>query len=305
MRKDGSPEGDTPASDHQGAGSGAEKAAFFVVFTDLDGTLLDHNTYEWRDAGPALNLCRRLGAPVVLVSSKTRAEMDRLRIRMGLHSPFVSENGGGIFFPVSGCAWPPGDAMREGDLWKWSLGIPYEGLLGVLRDLRKETGLPIRGFSDMGIEEISRLTGLDPDTARLAAQREFDEPLILEDPRGAGLDLLRNAAAARGLTLSEGGRFHHLHGGGDKGEAVDRLIAWYREEYPHLLSVAMGDSPNDFPMLERADIPVLVRSDRDPKGLEQRIPGLRITREKGPRGWNRAVLDILHGKRMEGVSRDV
>jgi len=71
----------------------------FLIFTDLDGTLLDHDTYGWEEALPALDLCRRLGVPVILVSSKTRAEMDVLQNRLGLSAPFISENGGGIFFP--------------------------------------------------------------------------------------------------------------------------------------------------------------------------------------------------------------
>ena len=63
---------------------------FFLVFTDLDGTLLDHDTYGWEAASPALAQCRERGIPIVLVSSKTRAEMDNLRRRMGLSMPFIS-----------------------------------------------------------------------------------------------------------------------------------------------------------------------------------------------------------------------
>ena len=71
----------------------------YVVFTDLDGTLLDHDTYGWEEARPALERCKRLFIPIVLVSSKTRAEMDHLRVKLSISSPFISENGGGIFFP--------------------------------------------------------------------------------------------------------------------------------------------------------------------------------------------------------------
>ena len=56
---------------------------FYVIFTDLDGTLLDHDTYEWKEAEPALDLCKKLGVPVVFVSSKTRAEIEVLRRQDG------------------------------------------------------------------------------------------------------------------------------------------------------------------------------------------------------------------------------
>ena len=70
-----------------------------IIFTDLDGTLLDHSSYQWDRAKPALDLCQRFHVPVVLVSSKTRAEMVKLKDELGLSHPFISENGGGIFFP--------------------------------------------------------------------------------------------------------------------------------------------------------------------------------------------------------------
>ena len=75
---------------------------YVVIFTDLDGTLLDHETYGWKEAKPALNLCKALKVPLILVSSKTRAEMNLLRHELELTSPFISENGGGIFFPEEG-----------------------------------------------------------------------------------------------------------------------------------------------------------------------------------------------------------
>ena len=46
-----------------------------VIFTDLDGTLLDGNTYAFDAATEALDAARSHQIPVVLVSSKTRAEM--------------------------------------------------------------------------------------------------------------------------------------------------------------------------------------------------------------------------------------
>jgi ribonucleotide monophosphatase NagD (HAD superfamily) len=45
-----------------------------LVFTDLDGTLLDHDTYDWTPARDALDRLTRAGIPVVFTSSKTAAE---------------------------------------------------------------------------------------------------------------------------------------------------------------------------------------------------------------------------------------
>ncbi len=265
-----------------------------LVFTDLDGTLLDHDTYSWEAASPAMDLCKELHIPIVIVSSKTKAEIDPLRRRMGLSDPFVSENGGGIFFPKDSLSGsPPAEARDEGDLWRWSLGVPYPRLTAALREIRQELGWEIRGFSDINIAEIARLTGLGPEDAMAAAEREYDEPFLVLGPEGFDLSRLEGAAAQRGLSMTSGGRFFHLTGGCDKGEAVAKLKEWYRRvSGRRTKAVALGDARNDLPMLRMADLPVLVRPRKG--GLpEEEIKGLWITDEPGPKGWNRAVLEII------------
>ncbi len=283
---------------------------FFMIFTDLDGTLLDFATYGWEEAMPALAECKRHQVPVVLVSSKTRAEMDLLRRRMSLSDPFISENGGGIFFPreifkspppeATAVPIQPGEKALKGEgLWQWSLGSPYADLIKGLQGLREELGWQIRGFSDMRLEEISSLTGLDKESARLATLREFDEPFVILHQEKRDLETLSKAAAKMGLQVISGGRFYHLQGKNDKGKAMERLVSWYRRSRGKIVSIALGDSPNDFPMLERADLPVLVRSRQEFPELKERIPRLKVTREMGPKGWNSAVLEILSGKDKE------
>ena len=265
-----------------------------IVFSDLDGTLLDHHTYRWDEARPALERCASEGVPVILVSSKTRAEMDVLRKRMGIEAPFVSENGGGIFFPPGLLPDPPAEAVKSGDLRKWELGTGYPAIVKALKGIASELGFTIKGFHDMNTEEISRLTGLDPEESRRAAQREFDEPFIVRFPEPPDERPLQLAAARRGLRVSRGGRFHHLYGHGGKGVAMDRLARWYQAGRGGIVTAALGDSPNDFPMLERADHPFLVRSSRAFPELSLHLEGLKVTRMTGPAGWNDAVIGLLN-----------
>lgn len=271
-----------------------------MIFTDLDGTLLDHDTYRWDKAERALLLCRERRVPVVLVSSKTRAEINPLRLELGLAAPFISENGGGIFFPAESPAEPPPHLILVGELWKWSLGRPYKEVVAALQEIRKEMQCPLRGFSDLSVEEISEHTGLPPDKARLAAMREFDEPFLAPCRKGRKWELLLEAAAIRGLQVTEGGRFFHLHGSCDKGAAVENLTLWYRSAYGPVMTAALGDSPNDFSMLKRADYPVLVKTAQSYPELAQELPSLRTTEEQGPAGWNAAVTALLSGKWNQG-----
>lgn len=278
-----------------------------LIFTDLDGTLLDHRTYDWKEALPALGRCREMGVPVILASSKTRAEMNALRSELNLSDPFVSENGGGVFFPAETFKEAPNSASpskTEGKhnavrLWEWSLGTSYIHLVRSLRDIRSVLGWSLKGFSEMDIDEIARLTGLDREAARLAAMREYDEPFIFLGQEPKDLKPLYKEAAAKGLTVVSGGRFYHLLGNNDKGKALARISSWYDRQFSfdsqtgHIPTVALGDSPNDFSMLIRADFPVLIRSERDFPELMEKVPKLKITQYKGPKGWNAAILDIL------------
>ena len=183
-------------------------------------------------------------------------------------------------------------------LWQWSLGVPYAHLIRALSDIRKSLSLSVKGFSDMDVDEISRLTGLSAKAARLAAMREYDEPFIFEGEIPSDLRPLYESAGGRGLMIVSGGRFYHLLGNNHKGDAMARIESWYNMQYyvdghGRIPTVALGDSPNDFPMLMRADFPVLIRSDHDFSDLKIKIPNLKTTEYPGPKGWNKAVLNIL------------
>jgi len=72
----------------------------WVVFTDLDGTLLDHSSYSFEAARPALEGLRARRIPVVPCTSKTRAEVEEIRTRLRNRDPFVVENGGAALIPA-------------------------------------------------------------------------------------------------------------------------------------------------------------------------------------------------------------
>jgi mannosyl-3-phosphoglycerate phosphatase len=266
---------------------------FSIIFTDLDGTLLDHHTYSWQAAQPAIDLCHRQGVPIILNSSKTRAELVVLQEKLSISDPFISENGGGVFFSENRVKEPPTGSILDGGYWKWGLGASYETLVQGLKELRTLLGWPMIGFSDMSIEEISKCTNLDLKASRLAAMREFDEPFIIPDNASVDVEALMNAARDKGFRVTPGGRFYHLHGNNDKGQALEKLRGWYEEKHHELYTIALGDSPNDFPMLQKANCAVLVRSDRRFPDLKNRFPDLRVTKEIGPSGWNTAVINIL------------
>ncbi|MEN6586941.1 MAG: HAD-IIB family hydrolase [Sulfuricella sp.] len=258
-----------------------------IIFTDLDGTLLDATGYSFNDALPALNLVQARGVPLVLCSSKTRAEI--VACRRSLHNlhPFISENGGGIFIPQA--YFSPLEAGACDGYQLITLGLPYAEIRSRFVALREQLGAQVRGFADMTAEEVAELTGLSRDEATLAKQRDFDEPFIFD---GAPDERFLQAIEDAGLHWTQG-RIFHIMGQHDKGRAVEILVKLYRQELGAITSIGLGDGFNDLPMLRAVDHPVLIR--HEDGGFDPRIviAGLVKTQSPGPRGWNEAVLQLL------------
>lgn len=267
-----------------------------VVFTDLDGTLLDSATYSFDAAREALTALRNRKIPLVIVSSKTRTEIEPIRLQLRNLHPFIVENGGAIVIPAHYFAFPLTDAVLRGNDHIVELGTAYPLLRMALREIQQLLGRELRGYGDMSVEEIAARTGLSPEKAQLSKQRDYDEPFVIE---GSAFpeDRLVEAIKARGLRYTKGDRFHHLMGPHDKGRAVEYLIRCYRQQTsddPEMLSsVAIGNSLNDLPMLEVVDRPILVQlPDRSYEpGIE--LPRLIRAPAPGPAGWNLAVLSLL------------
>lgn len=267
-----------------------------LLFTDLDGTLLDHDSYAPDAALPALRLAQQHDIPIVFCSSKTRAEIEVLRQTLNVHDPFIVENGGALYVPVDYFPFPlPGSLRRDGyDVLE--LGTPYTQLVNSFRLLRSHLSYRLAGFSDLTDEEVAVICKLPLEAARRAKAREYDEPFRLMTPTPEAATAVRQEIEKTGLQYSNGGRFWHLHGANDKGLAVKLLTAFYRQAWGSLLTVGLGDSLNDAPLLAAVDWPVLVQKPNGAyeTGLAQQITGLYFAPDSGPRGWNLAVRQLLY-----------
>jgi len=267
----------------------------YVIFTDVDGTLIDHTTYSMAAASDALADLERRGVPLVLCSSKTRAEVERLQQDLGTAHPFVTENGGAVFVPAGYFPFPLPGALRDAAYEVIALGRSYPEVVAALRDASASTGVGIVSFNDMSIEEVAADTGLPLADARLAKLREYDEPFRLAQPGAAPLSRLVDAMATVGLRCTSGGRYHHACGLTDKGDAVRLLTRFFRSAHREVTTVALGDGPNDIPMLLAADIPIVVSNAAGGATSEvlRRVPGARVTDRDGPEGWREAIGELL------------
>jgi len=171
-----------------------------------------------------------------------------------------------------------------------TLGVPYAEVTGALSAIRKKTGVGLKGFSEMTVEEVSALTGLDAREAGLARRRDFDEPFVFTKGEG-GMEAVIGEIERMGYRWTRG-RIHHILGRHDKGRAVRILKGYYASLYGEISVVAAGDGLNDLPLLEEADFPILVKkSDGSHEPME--IDGLVRTDGIGPSGWNSALMGLL------------
>ncbi|GHC18483.1 HAD-IIB family hydrolase [Aidingimonas halophila] len=261
-----------------------------LVFTDLDGSLLDHDSYDWQPAHPWLERLRFANVPVIPVSSKTRAELLALRVQLGLEqSPFIAENGAVIGLPP---AWQHARLDRDPDDIG-SLCVKTPGLdIGFIRKrlevIRERQGLSYCCMGEMSLEDIMAVTGLSEPQARQARLREGSEPVLWQDD-DALISRFRDSLDSDGMQLTRGGRFWHVMGHSHKGSAVGWLIDRFRAlrgQRPHTL--ALGDGPNDIPMLQRADLAVLIPGRH---GQVVSLEGDHVyhARSPGPAGWSEGM----------------
>ncbi len=263
-----------------------------LFFSDLDGTLLDRETYDWSPARPALNELARHRLPLILNSSKTMAEIRDLREELGNEHPYIVENGAAAVIPAG--YFESGQGSGEGEDEVLHFAQPRSEILAVLAELR-EQGFRFSGFNDMSDEEVAEHSGLSLASAAKARQRIATEPLVWHSSE-LDVPAFHQALEQRGLHLMRGGRFHHVMGSFDKADAMRALVKRYQARDPRarLQTVALGDSPNDRRMLEAADIAVVIRGS-EPLTLsgDHKVMYSDLT---GPAGWNETVLTILAGK---------
>lgn len=265
-----------------------------LVFTDLDGTLLAHDSYSWDGARPALEELGRQRIPLVFCTSKTRAEVRSLRRAIGNSDPFIVENGGVVVIPpIQSPRLTPSIRKRARIL---ILGRPYKEIVTALRNIAREAAVEVRGFHQMTDAEVAERTGLPLQEAQRARQRETGEPFLLLNARQRDIRIFSRLAHDVGYTIQRGGRFWHISANCDKGLAVSTVISFYRAAWrAPVRTIALGNSGNDLPMLQVVDQPILMPQPDGSfdKEITAALPRVMRFPEKGPEAWGRAVLEAI------------
>jgi mannosyl-3-phosphoglycerate phosphatase len=280
-----------------------------LIFSALEGTLLDARTESFAGAEAALAEIDRRKIPLILATAKTRAQLDGLRRRLGHSHPFISENGGGIFIPDGYFNLKIAGLERHTRFLCLPIAKPHAEAVAVLEDISAATGVSTVSFHEMTPREIAQNTGLSLRDAEPAKQRDFDEPFFFAGARASAIRAFQQEAARHKATLYQNGRFWHISLGCDLGKAVRTLVKLYLAAAPrtHLSSIGLGTRAADVPLLSAVDRPILLPSkvesnaeraqhstDETPTAdMLKALPRISRAEAAGPQGWQRSIVGLL------------
>lgn len=264
-----------------------------VIFTDMDGTLLDHHTYSFAAAQPTLDALAARQIPVIPNTSKTYAEMVQLRDKIGLNGPFIIENGAAIYIPHGFFKQKPAGTIWQDGFWCKSFISSKGYWIKLLEIVKADFAGEFTHFSVMSTDEVIAATGLGEDDARLAAKRQFGEPVMWLGSESRKAEFIA-AVTERGATPLEGGRFIHISGDCTKGKALN----WFMDEYRRqsamtATSIALGDGKNDIAMMEAADIAVRIASPTHEPPPVDKKDNVYTSTQLGPEGWTEIITQLL------------
>jgi mannosyl-3-phosphoglycerate phosphatase len=266
-----------------------------VIFSDLDGTLLD-------PAGPAdpaidaIGMLAHARIPLVFCSSRTRAEIQVLQHELGVHHPFIAENGGALYIPEGYFDFdiPWGRPSPSGFI-VIQYGRPYHEVVERLGRAARRADVPVVGFDQMSVEEVAKQCALTLLAARLAKLREYSEPFRVTDTAAGSRRRLEHAMMTENLTCCNGSPLELAGLHKDQGLPVRMLISLYRRAMGRAQTVGLGDAMDDVSLLQRVDTPIIVRRQTDVQMVDllTKLPRAVLTSTAGPAGWAEEVTRIV------------
>jgi mannosyl-3-phosphoglycerate phosphatase len=269
-----------------------------LIFTDLDGSLLDHHSYSFKPAEKMLVELELQGIPVIPITSKTMAELGSLRDQLKNRHPFIVENGAAIYIPQDYFCQQPENLKAIADYWVIENAAPRDNWLNLLHSHAAEFSTEYQTFNSIfqqqGVAGIAQLTGLDTNMAELANRRDYSEPVHwtgTEDRK----KLFVKKMQSLGATVLQGGRFLNIGGTTDKGCALLQLQKLYLQQAKtnHCQTLAIGDSGNDISMLEVASSALIIKSDNHSPPQLTRSDNTSMSTNTGPFGWADGVAEWL------------
>ena len=266
-----------------------------VVVTDIDASLLEAGTRSLSDERAALNFLAERSIPLIINSSRSRAEIERLHHTLDIVMPFISEHGSALFLPHQCLPFVPHNARTAVGGHVIEFGQRYYQVVDTLRLVCRELHIDVVGFAELSIDEVARELDISSAEAQLVKLREYTELFRIEDGSDATLSRLFKALRRRGLRCYQRGRHYLVSATPNRAESLQTLKSLWKRAWGEHVMVGLGDSEDDVSWLQFVDVPIFVENGRSgiPARVLSKLPTVRLTERPGRQGWSDAIFEFV------------
>lgn len=255
-----------------------------LLFTDLDGTLLNKKTFEFKAALDLVKNCVKKGINIIPNSSKTDLELNEICEDLGIPKVYISENGSCIH----GLNFLSENLHKEICLSR-NKQIIYKSFSdNVDVNLRQKCFI----LENESLKHQIEILGLPEKKIYKALNRKFSFPFIFEGNKDEEIEL-KKIVKKNGLKIQFGGRVLNLGDEVSKGNAMQKFVSLLsKETKKNYVLICVGDNENDFDMLDKCDYPCLVKNG-SLKKVSFKNQCIFSTQE-APYGWIEVVNETLN-----------
>jgi predicted mannosyl-3-phosphoglycerate phosphatase (HAD superfamily) len=217
------------------------------------------------------------GIPAVLLTTRTRLQMDEPRRKLSHTHPFIAEDGCGVFLPEdyfhlrpqASTSQPRGSAtVRLGRFTCLPIAEPQPASSEALETLASETGVSVVPLRSLPPRELAQNTNLPLREAELARQRDFDELFFFAGASERDIENFQAAGRERNIQLRRRGVLWSLAIGASVRRCVGELSKLYdRALRSHARSVGVATPGQELDLFAACDRSILL-SNKDHNSLD-------------------------------------
>ena len=255
------------------------KKSPIIIFTDLDGTLLHRDTFEFDGIKEYVKDLTSKGIIIIPNTSKTQVEIEDFNKKLDLNLPFISENGSAIFGLDNINKNFPNNIVlsREKEItfkvFQKKIPENLRSKCKIITKMEKKIQKEIFGLSDKSLKNV--------------LNRSYSTPILFKGNGEQKKDLFKTVKTI-GLSLHEGGRVINICDNVSKVKAMNRVIKMIKKIENEVKTVGVGDNYNDLDMLRNSNIACLVFNDQflmEPININNCL----VSKQSAPQGWEEVV----------------
>ena len=247
-----------------------------IIFTDLDGSLLNKDTFRFDEIEDYFRELVSKGIKIIPNSSKTEAELSDFNKLYNFNLSFIAENGSSIH----------GLNLIHGNLPNFiSMGRTLDKIYEIYKEnIPNDLKQKIILISKLNYKEQEKIFGLPLDKIKLAMKRNHSIPIKFTGSEVEKNELTKIINDA-GLTVQTGGRIMNICDNVNKSKAIIKTLELIKNEIKNeVITIGVGDNQNDIDMLKETDYSCLVKNDNFDSSLIN-IDNLIKSSEPSPMGW--------------------